>query len=57
MALLILLAALTMAVCLAVAFTRNARELRRDSRERFRRAQQRLEHDANKLVDELIGRD
>jgi len=44
-------------VCLAVAFVRAARSIRREHQARRTRLQQRLEEDATALVDRLLRRD
>ena len=44
-------------VCLAVAFVRAARSIRKEHEERFNRIQRRLERDAVALVDRLLRRD
>ena len=54
---LIVAALVVVAVCLAVAFVRIARAIRREHEARFSRIQRRLEQDANALVDSLLERD
>ena len=44
-------------VCLAVAFAREARAIRKEHVARFRRIEEQLERDAAALVDELLRRD
>ena len=44
-------------VCLAIAFTRAARSIRKEHEARFSRIQRRLEEDATALVDRLLRRD
>lgn len=50
-------ALVVLALCLAIGFTRAAIAIRRDHQARFRRIRQRLEDDANALVNSLFGRD
>jgi C4-dicarboxylate-specific signal transduction histidine kinase len=55
--LVVVVALVVLAVCLAVGFTRAAIAIRRDYEARFRRVRQRLEDDATSLVNSLFRRD
>ena len=52
-----LAALVLLTVCLAIAFVRAARSIRREHQARRTRMQQRLEEDATALVDRLFRRD
>ena len=51
------LALLALLIGVFVASLRNARAIRRDLDERFDAVQARLEQDANRIADELLGRE